>query len=637
MRVRRLSIENFRGVSSGQVDFRGHTLLVGGNNIGKSTVCEALDLVLGPERLFRRPVIDEHDFHKGQYLTAESKPVEIVIRVLLVDLSEKAERRFRRHLRRWNDVEGRFVDEGCEGPEAADAEGTLWSLPVIFIGRYDANEDDFIGNTFFDHPVQDVDEEDPVEQQLGGGRTIFGRQQKRLCGFIFLRTLRTGRRALSLQRGSLLDTVLRLGGSGLAEMWEKTLAELRELGPVIGEIEQLRGIRDEIRQRLSRFVNLQADDNATGFFASDLTRDHLRDVVRLFLAAQPAPHQLPFQKLGTGSVNLLVFALLTFIADLKGKQSVIFAMEEPEIALPPHTQRRVCRFVLSEMGQAIVTSHSPYIIEQFEPEQIVVLDRGDDAELSSRTVNLSGVKLKKYRRERRQMAEAILSRAVIVVEGATEAALLPMASEVLEAAPGLDYEHLDLAGVSVFDAGSDKEIPVFGPFFRGLGKPAFAFYDKQDCALDATSASRLAEYTQVWESPEKGIEAVLVGEMPVATIRRFLKSVKKRDDYPVDKGFIADSMTDDDVRALAKSVLKARKGDNQPYAAFLIAECEDDTELPATIKIILEKIHEALKPPALEPKCTEQAAQGEGSAPEGGQEAEAMEEVPLEPREGGED
>ena len=629
MRVRRLTIENFRGVCSGQVDFRRHTLLVGGNNIGKSTVCEALDLVLGPERLFRRPMIDEHDFHKGQYLTPENRPVEIVIRALLVDLSEEAERRFKRNLRRWNDVEGRFVDEAGEGPEAADAEGTLWALPVVFMGRYESEEDDFIGNTFFDHPVEEIDEEVPVEQQLGGGRKIFGRDQKRLCGFIFLRTLRTGSRALSLQRGSLLDTVLRLRGSGLTEMWEKTLAELRGLDPAIGEIAQLKTIRDEIRQRLARFVNLSPDDDATGFFASDLTRNHLRDVVRLFVAAQPAPHQLPFQKLGTGSVNLLVFALLTFIAELKGKQSVIFAMEEPEIALPPHTQRRVGRFVLSEMGQAIVTSHSPYIIEQFEPEQIVVLDRNGSAELSSRTVELGGIKLKKYRRERRQMAEAILSRAVIVVEGATEAALFPVASEVLEATPGTDYEHLDLAGVSVFNAGTDKEVPLFGPFFKALGKPAFAYYDKQDVAPDAAIAAKLADYIQVWESPEKGIEAVLVGEMPVAVLRRFLNVVKDRDDYPVDKGFICDAMDDEAVKGLTKAVLKVRKGDNQPYAALLIAECQDDTELPATIKAILETVQATLKPPVPAPEK-------DGQELAAAVEAEAAVEAAPDPPEGGE-
>ena len=58
MRIQILDIKNFRGIASGHVIFKKHSLLVGGNNIGKSTVCEALELVLGPERLYHRPVID---------------------------------------------------------------------------------------------------------------------------------------------------------------------------------------------------------------------------------------------------------------------------------------------------------------------------------------------------------------------------------------------------------------------------------------------------------------------------------------------------------------------------------------------------------------------------------------------------
>jgi hypothetical protein len=33
---------------------------------------EAIDLVLGPDRLSRRPPIDEHDFHLGNYLPPTS-------------------------------------------------------------------------------------------------------------------------------------------------------------------------------------------------------------------------------------------------------------------------------------------------------------------------------------------------------------------------------------------------------------------------------------------------------------------------------------------------------------------------------------------------------------------------------------
>jgi putative ATP-dependent endonuclease of OLD family len=64
VKVRRVSISNFRGVRSGSVLLDTRSLLVGGNAVGKSTVCEALDLVLGPERLYRRPVIDEYGFHQ---------------------------------------------------------------------------------------------------------------------------------------------------------------------------------------------------------------------------------------------------------------------------------------------------------------------------------------------------------------------------------------------------------------------------------------------------------------------------------------------------------------------------------------------------------------------------------------------
>src|ERR1700756_1176910 len=232
MQVRRLIIENFRGVGSGVISFGGHSLLVGGNNIGKSTVCEALDLVLGPERMGRRPVVDEHDFHRGAYVREDGTPVPIRIEAVLTDLSEEAELKFHRHLRRWNKKKSDFAEDGA-GPGAGDGADTTWCLPIVFLGQYHKPDDDFIGNTFFDHPVEqpEEDEEQEAEFKLGAGRTPFRRDFKRLCGFVFLRALRTGSRALSLQRGSLLDTILKLGGTGFTEMWRDTLERLQRLDP----------------------------------------------------------------------------------------------------------------------------------------------------------------------------------------------------------------------------------------------------------------------------------------------------------------------------------------------------------------------------------------------------------------------
>lgn len=236
------------------IHLTGHTLLVGGNNIGKSTVCEALDLVLGPERLYRRPVVDEHDFHCGRYLDAEKNPIEIRIEAILTDLAPEAELKFHRHLRRWDATTGDFADQGEAGPQDGDGAQKIWALPVVFIGRYDKAEDDFIGNTFFDHPVEPLEDDEAAELALGAGRRLFGRDHKRLCGFVFLRTLRTGSRALSLQRGSLLDTVLRLGGTGFADMWQDTLDRLHGLTPPIGEVPQLKKIRaDKLADYVARW------------------------------------------------------------------------------------------------------------------------------------------------------------------------------------------------------------------------------------------------------------------------------------------------------------------------------------------------------------------------------------------------
>lgn len=595
MRVRLLEVENFRGITAGRVVFQQHTLLVGGNNIGKSTVCEALELVLGPERLYRRPVIDEHDFTNGEYLGAEDAPREIRVRVVLTGLSMEQQLRFFQHLRRWDDAAISFVDEAPGGLDRADGEGILWALPVVFIGRYDREEDDFIGDTFFDHPVPELDElDDEARVSLGQGRAPFTRPHKRLCGFVYLRALRTGSRALSMQRGSLLDTILRLGGDGAAEMWSEALGALKDLDPAIGEIEQLKSIRENIRTRLGKFVNLAPGDDSAAFFASDLTREHLREVVRLFVATQPSNHSVPFARQGTGSINLLVFALLTIIADLKEEQSVIFVMEEPEIALPPHTQRRVTKYVVQQMGQSIVTSHSPYVIEQFDPENVVILSRDRDKFVGA-PIDTASVKPKTYRSQRRQFAEAILSRAVFVLEGQTELVAVEAVSSALERFRA-GYSHIDLTGVSLFNAGNDREAPKFGPIFKSLGKQVYGMRDKPNAPDPADATDNIKVFDKFWESPELGVEQILVKQVPTHVLRSFLDEVVERDDYPSNCEYVSDQVGDGDLPPLAAKVLKARKGDNFGfgYTGVLIDQCQSEDELPAFIRDALLVIDQQL-------------------------------------------
>lgn len=597
MRIQTLDIENFRGIANGRVIFQKHSLLVGSNNIGKSTVCDALELVLGPERLYHRPVIDEHDFYRGRYQKDDGSFLKIVIRVVLTDLDLNQQLRFYQHLRRWDKGQLKFVGEEADSISDADGPNVDWALPVVFIGRYDPEEDDFVGNTFFDHPMDDPDSlSDEEKASLGQGRSAFTRAHKRDCGFIYLRALRTGSRALSLQRGSLLDTILRLGEQGSANMWPEALRSLKELDPAIGEISQLESIRAQLQERLGRFINLASEGDQTSFYASDLTRDNLREVVKLFVATWPSNYPVPFSRQGTGSVNLLVFALLTMIADLKEQNSAIFVMEEPEIALPPHIQRRVVKYVLQKMGQSIVTSHSPYIIEQYEAENVVVLGRDDKSCFGGKPIDRSLIKQKSYRAQRRQFAEAILSRAVFVVEGATEVVAINAASTALERFHA-GYSHIDLSGVSLFDAGGDQEVPKYGPIFKALGKPVFGMRDKPNRPDRHGARDKIDPYDKFWESPELGVERILVDDVPESVLHSFLKEVSSRSDYPANCEYDA-SKGGEELKNLAQKVLEVRKGDSYGYgyAATLIEQCQSENELPPFIRDALLYIDRYLNP-----------------------------------------
>ena len=60
MRVAKLRIERFRGIRSGEFVLHQKTAIVGSNGCGKSTIVDALSLVLGKPRMVRN--LTEHDF-----------------------------------------------------------------------------------------------------------------------------------------------------------------------------------------------------------------------------------------------------------------------------------------------------------------------------------------------------------------------------------------------------------------------------------------------------------------------------------------------------------------------------------------------------------------------------------------------
>jgi putative ATP-dependent endonuclease of OLD family len=376
-------------------------------------------------------------------------------------------------------------------------------------------------------------------------------------------------------------------------LWEEAIERLRGLDPPIDAgAADLRPVLESVEKRLAQYIPVQSSGSTSKLFVSQLTREHLRKTMVFFLSLTPDQAPVPFQEVGAGTLNTLVLALLSLVAELK-KDNVVFAMEEPEIALPPHTQRRIVHYLLTKTTQCFVTSHSPYVIEQFQPSQVKILRRSDQAQLTVASVPLdSAIKPKTYRKHaRRGLCEAMLGKAVIVTEGLTEQISLWAVAEKMEAASEDNYP-LDLSGVTVFSSDGDGSLPSFGNFFKNLGLKTYAFYDNKQRSADECQ-KLAAAFDIAKETNYSGAEALLVAEIPVDRQWELLDEMR----LAREQGHVPIPGTrpnDDDVKRLCGELLRGRKGDGT--AGRLIDLC-DVGELPPTMTAFLAQVYTAFPKP----------------------------------------
>jgi len=572
MQIVSLRIENFRGIKEALLSLKGHTAIVGDNNSGKSTILEAIDLVLGPERLSRQPVINEHDFYGGKYI--DIAPIKITIVVIIVDLNEDQQRYFRDHVV-WYDQKSDALIEGP--PESTASDSVLPALKIGFEGEYNLEDDDFVGRTsFFSRENED------------GSRDPFGQRDKRLCGFLYLRTVRTARRALSLERGSLLDVILRLQELR-PQMWEDVLKRLRDLSvaedPTIGVAPLL----DSIQKAVRAFVPLDWSRNPH-LRVTNLTREELRKALTVFIGtgildADEKEYAVPFQHQGTGTINVIVLALLTIIAELK--QNVIFAMEEPEIAIPPQTQKRIVRSIVGKSSQAIFTSHSPYVLEEFSPSSIMVIQKMNGVLKEVKAEYPPAVKPKKYKEEfRRKFCEALMARRVLIIEGRTEFDAIPSVARRLEELNPIKFAALEGLGIAIINAESDSQLAPLGSFFSSMGKVVFAIFDKQESDAKAEIEGSVHH---PFESTEKGFERTVINGLSELTLRRLAADLVYRGRWPphLASRTPSSSMTHESLKESMFEFLKHSKGDGD--CSDLLVQC-DESEMPRYLISVINSI-----------------------------------------------
>jgi putative ATP-dependent endonuclease of OLD family len=359
-----------------------------------------------------------------------------------------------------------------------------------------------------------------------------------------------------------------------------TVAEKPELGisEVLENVQT--AIRDIVPVEWAESPKLQV---------SNLTREHLRKILTIFIGTginkqDGSLCSVPFQHQGTGTINALVLVLLSMIADLK--QNVIFAMEEPEIAIPPYTQKRIINSIVEKSAQAIFTSHSPYVLEEFDSNQILVLNRNKNGELIGKSAKYP-VKPKAYKEElRRKFCEGLLARRVLITEGRTEYDAFPACAKKLYEFDS-NYKTFDALGIAVINAETDSQIAPIGEFYKAIGKTVFAVFDKQTSeSLNKITAS----VDFAFEATEKGFENVVIKGISIEVLKQYALDLIKDGVWPTHYTEKPDeNTTNEDLKRMMSKFLKDKKGSGE--IAELLSSCKSKEELPDYIIKTIDSIN----------------------------------------------
>lgn len=410
MRLANLKVENHRRLEDFEIAVREHLVLVGANDVGKSSILRLLDLVLGASTAQLYANISIEDFRES------SEP--FIVDVTLSDFTDEDK--------------ALFPDEIHVDPSTQESK-----LVLRLIATVDDSETVLIQRT---------------APEGSTGRQL-SREQVAGLGWKFL-SATSQVRDLRENRKSALDDILNAVDLGN----EKSAFEAitTSFSDALINSDTLKQLRNSLAGQLSRALPEAVAQEDLAFVPGAAADDDVLSDVRLRVTKEGIPRDLSEQSDGTRALYAIA------LYDLMSEGASVVGIDEPEIHLHPSSQRSLARLLKANVNQKILATHSPDIVEAFEPDCIVVVRAGGEV-VQPKADFLSDDERLVVRMWVRDRLEPLTSRRVLIVEGISDRI-------ILERVAGLTDRDLDRLGISLLEAGGAGDM---GPFQQLFGETGF--------------------------------------------------------------------------------------------------------------------------------------------------------------------
>ncbi|MFF1820584.1 ATP-dependent endonuclease [Kribbella sp. NPDC058245] len=410
MHLTRLRVTNHSRLADLDIEVRRHLVLVGANDVGKSSLLRCLDLLLGAStaQLYARITSDD--------VRDPELPFVIEAELTGFDQSDKA----------------LFPDEISISEATGDA-----SLTLRLSATFDSNQ------TL------------SVERAAPGGGTgrQLSREQVAGVGWQLLGAM-SASRDLRDDRKSVIDDILRTVELGTEKADFEAIAA--QLKGQLGASDVLGTLRTNLASQLSKALPDAVGKDDLHFVPGATAEEDVLNDVRLQVSKDGVPRNLGEQSDGTRALYAIA------LYDLVSVGANMVAIDEPEVHLHPTSQRNLAKLLQSSANQKFIATQSADIVGAFAPECVVVV-RGGGVIVQPATNFLTNEERMTVRWWVRDRLEPLTARRVAAVEGISDRIILECAAE-------LTGRNLDRLGVSVAETGGAGDM---GAIIKLFGKDGF--------------------------------------------------------------------------------------------------------------------------------------------------------------------
>jgi putative ATP-dependent endonuclease of OLD family len=407
-------IANFRAIKNLEVNLSPLTVLVGANNSGKTSFLRALHLALG----FDRRTVTREDVHDDGVTDPDTLDIIVDVRIVSVDVNGKRQKEFEDS---WAE------SDGFSGQIKSDEND--FSL-LAFRTRF---KFDMLSQTYKPE-VKALKQWLKFEEWQNPGNEDKRASKLESIPLIFIDAQRDIQNDLR-DKNSFLGKLTNkpdIGSETIKEI-EGQINQLNE--QIIAESPKLKHLKNKLLE-LNKTVNSQGD----GVEIMPVNR-HIRDIGRNlninFKDTNAQSFPLEYHGMGTRSwASLLTLnAYLSWQEETNNPYFPILALEEPEAHLHPNAQRQLYHQLANIKGQKIISTHSPFVAAQCDLMNLRHFHRDDKGlkvgqlkikktDLDNGITNSIVGKLNYFVLQSR--GELIFSKAIVLMEGATEEQSLPI-------------------------------------------------------------------------------------------------------------------------------------------------------------------------------------------------------------------